>query len=259
MVVHPTPAPALAPEPSAASLAAASVRRARPDLDSSHALFRAAVLMLCAPAARFNIDRLTRESGFARPFVAACARRLYDNGVWRDGAAVYAAPSPGAPAFWNDAAVAVGGLCRRIGEAGPEWAPPGTWSKPYEYVGAARGPGLAIAYRDALASEDGAISAGWEDHAEPDAGTCPDAHSPGAHSPGAETAGANDAAGEPPAPWLRGHEAVLRGDAGVKPADRHASVPGAALPAVLWLGPAPRVVGLREASREMFPDAVWLG
>ncbi|HET7228565.1 MAG TPA: hypothetical protein VFJ16_01050 [Longimicrobium sp.] len=259
MVVHPTPAPA--PTPESTAHAATRVRRARPDLAPGHALFRAAVLMLRAPAACLNIDRLTRETGFTRQFVAACARRLYDNGVWRDGAADYAAPGPEAPAFWNDAAVAVGGLCRRMGDAGPEWAPPGTWSKPYEYVAAARGPGLAIAYRDALApveDDDGAGVAGAEAlDADSPAPACSAADLPAAADEGADDRESESDGGVfLPRGTIAAAATILplatpaeRERVGERPPDA-----GAPRPVVVWLGPAARTV----ASRDLFPGADWL-
>jgi hypothetical protein len=128
---------------------AARVGLAQPGLAPDSPSFRAAVVLLAAPSCRLNIDLLALRTGYPRAFVAGCARRLYDNGVWSGGSAAYASSSPEDPRFWNDVAVATGRLCRRTDARGrPEWAPPGTWAKPYDFVDAAPGSGLAIAYLD---------------------------------------------------------------------------------------------------------------
>lgn len=203
----------------------ARIRRARPELSTEHPLFRAAVLLLAAPPARFNIDRLAHATGYPRAFVAACARRLIDNGVWRDGAAHTAAADPAEPAFWNDAAVATGGLCRRVSASGAaEWAPPGTWSKPYDFVGGVRGPGLAIAYQDPAPAQ-----------AEPD-------------GPGA----VDEAPAEPAPPRV----APLPPRTGRRFDPRPYDDPPA--PPRVWLGPAAQVVGAPAAAGELFPGAAWL-
>ena len=119
----------------------------RPDLAPGSATVRAAVLLLAAPDAGLNIDRVARRTGEPRHWVAACARRLLDNGVWAGGAPVYPWSGPDDFRFWNDVAVAEGRLLRRTGPAGRlEWAPPGAWSKAYDYVGPAGDPGGPVLY-----------------------------------------------------------------------------------------------------------------
>jgi hypothetical protein len=252
MVVHPALAAATSavppPAPSSAALAARACR-ARPDLHPAHPLARAAVLLLTAPSARFNIDLMERRTGYPRNFVAACARRLYDNGVWKDGRAEYAAGEPEDPRFWSDAAVALGELCRRDGACGPEWAAPGEWNKPYEYVSAAPGAGLAISYRDAAPEP---VDYGAAPAAEPSAAAEVEV--------ALALATLADAAPEPPAPRPR---FVVPEPEPAGPALRH----------VVWLGPAPRIaaagvlggepgepelVGAASGGHELFPGAAWL-
>jgi hypothetical protein len=237
MVVQPTPAPAQAPVCPDESACAGRASRARRDLAPGDPLLRAAELLLAAPGTRFNIDLLTRRTGFSRPFVAACARRLYDNGVWRDGRDHYAADGPEDARFWDDAAVALGTLCRRSGPAGHEWAPPGIWSKPYDYVGAPCSAGLAIAYQDASAPPDEA----WPSPA-------PEPGLEGVREPAVAEAAAPPVRVAPALPRLQAAGWVA-GAAGAGAA-RH--------PAVVWLGPDVRVAGL-EGRRELFPGAAWLG
>ena len=107
----------------------------RPNLPADSLSFRAAVLLLAGPALNFNVDRLAGRTQCARPVVAACARRLFDNGVWRADGPVYSWRSPDDEAFWNDVAVAEGKLCRRTDRFGCiEWAAAGAWRKAYDFV-----------------------------------------------------------------------------------------------------------------------------
>ena len=91
----------------------------------------AAVLLLCGREIGQNVDRLARVTGYPREFVARCARRLYDNGVWSAGETVapWAVDGDIGLAFWSDCQVALGGLCRHAdGSGGFEWVAPGACS-----------------------------------------------------------------------------------------------------------------------------------
>jgi hypothetical protein len=80
--------------------------------------FRAALLLLVGPAAKFNVDRMAWRTQIPRAMVAACARRLFDNGQ----------------------------LCRRTDPLGRiEWAAPGSWRKSYEFNSEAL-PSLSVSY-----------------------------------------------------------------------------------------------------------------
>lgn len=118
----------------------------RPELAERPETLRAATLLLAGPSLGFNIDRMTGRSGAPRAFVAACTRRLFDNGVWEHGGAVYTWSTPDDDAFWRDAAVAEGQLCRRRDGLGRiEWAEPGAWKKHYDFSAEAV-ESLAIRY-----------------------------------------------------------------------------------------------------------------
>lgn len=131
------------------------VRAARPDLPAESPAFRAALVLLAGPEARFNIDRVAARCALPRPWVAACVRRLIDNGVWACGEALYPWRGPDDPRFWNDAAVAEGRLLRRARpEGGVEWAAAGAWDKAYDFVGPQSDPGGAVLYFDAAPADD---------------------------------------------------------------------------------------------------------
>jgi hypothetical protein len=107
-----------------------------PDRSPMALTFRAALLLLAAREIGQNVDRLASRTGTTRSFVARCARRLLDHGVWADGQTVceWGDEGPAHPSFWNDVAVAEGKMCRRVDEHGAfEWAPVGDWIKFYEY------------------------------------------------------------------------------------------------------------------------------
>lgn len=107
-----------------------------PDRSPMALTFRAALLLLAAREVGQNVDRLAARTGTTRSFVARCARRLLDHGVWADGETVceWGDEGPAHPSFWNDVAVAEGKMCRRVDETGAfEWAPVGDWIKFYEY------------------------------------------------------------------------------------------------------------------------------
>ncbi|MGH7467501.1 MAG: hypothetical protein ACRENP_05890 [Longimicrobiales bacterium] len=119
----------------------------RPELLQDSLTFRAALLLMVGPAASFNVDRMAGRSQIPRSVVAACARRLFDNGVWKPDGPLYAWRSPDDDQFWFDVSVAEGQLCRRTDPLGRiEWAAPGSWRKPYEFD--AEDPStLSVSYR----------------------------------------------------------------------------------------------------------------
>jgi hypothetical protein len=130
------------------------VRRYNSDIDAGSSAFRAAVLLLAAVEFGQNIDTLTRRTGYERSFVARCARRLIDNGVWMGGRTIsdWSPQDEASGSFWNDVAVAEGKLCRRLNEHGHiEWAPAGYWKKSYEFIEASGDQPLSTTYRDPTA------------------------------------------------------------------------------------------------------------
>lgn len=108
-----------------------------PQLDLESATGGAAILLIAGLQMEHNIVKLARFAGVESEFVARCARRLTDNGVWR-GNETWCAWSAGEKrqtAFWWDVAVAEGKLCRRTCEDGRvEWAPPGQWWKSFDHA-----------------------------------------------------------------------------------------------------------------------------
>lgn len=113
------------------------VRRLAPALDPATPAFQAALLLLSALRVGQNIDRLARITRCERSFVAKCARRLVDNGVWQNGKTVcdWYRDGEARSAFWNDVAVAEGRMCRRVnGDGETEWAEAGVWRKSYDFV-----------------------------------------------------------------------------------------------------------------------------
>lgn len=130
-------APREVPRPSLAAVRA-RIAAMNPDLERESATCNAAVILLAGVQLSHNVDRLARFSGLPRDEVARCARRLVDNGVWRDGNTIgrWVDDAADVESFWADVAVAEGLLCRRIGEDGQlEWAPQGYWRKHFDYVG----------------------------------------------------------------------------------------------------------------------------
>ena len=137
----------LRPAPAPTAPLDARLRALRPDLADDGSTFRAALVLLAGPEAGFNIDRIARRTGAPRHLVAACARRLYDNGVWSADGAACPWSGPEDFRFWNDVAVAEGRMLRRMDDAGrAEWAPAGAWSKAYDFVGPQGDPGGAVVY-----------------------------------------------------------------------------------------------------------------
>lgn len=150
-----TPPPALLRE---------EVAALAPGLDPGSETFRAGVLLLAGLYLGQNVDRLARYLGESPAFVAKCARRLVDNGVWRAGATVGAwCQGLELDGFWKDVAVAEGRLCRRLGDDGAaEWAPPGEWMKRFSYVASALPEDVCVSYADrehAPPPNDGAADA----------------------------------------------------------------------------------------------------
>ena len=126
------------------------VRILDPAAEPSSSRFRAAIVLLAAVELGQNVDRLSRFTRLERPFVAKCARRLVDNGVWQGGNTVAAWTwdlQAGRREFWNDVGVAEGKLCRRINNTGEmEWAAAGEWTKHYEYVEPQERADLSVRY-----------------------------------------------------------------------------------------------------------------
>lgn len=193
----------------------------RPELKQDNIRFRAAVLLLAGPGFRFNIDRMAGRTQTPRALVAACTRRLFDNGVWQPDGALYAWMSPDDPQFWDDVGVAEGRLCRRLDELGRiEWAPAGVWRKAYAF-GGDRSPKLFIEY----APVHGVVRA-------------PENEIEQAVTPTERTAPDPDAAVDPAAQ--------------LDIANRHLFKPK---PALIPAG----TQGRNTVKRDLFPDAHWLG
>ena len=198
------------------------IRRYNSDIDPGSETFRAAVLLLASLEYGQNVELLTRRTGYQRSFVAKCARRLIDNGVWSDGRTVasWSPEDEASGAFWNDVAVAEGKLCRRANPDGEiEWAPAGYWKKSYEFIESADQP----------------LSAVYRDPAQPARAPVPEQAPP--RQP--ETVPAAAEAGEA--------EAVAEHE--------DAPQPGDAVDPAAPAGPA----GPKRPADELFPGTVWLG
>lgn len=107
------------------------------ELEPDAPTVRSATILLAAEVIGQNVDRLALLTGYPREFVARCARRLVDNGVWVNGrtASAWRGCEVDSLAFWADVGVAEGKLCRRVGPEGRlEWAPAGHWHKSYDYL-----------------------------------------------------------------------------------------------------------------------------
>jgi hypothetical protein len=101
-----------------------------PERDRFASTVCAARLLLLAVEEGQNVAMLARRLGCSQTFVARCARRLLENGVWKGGRTVAAwlNRGPDHPAFWYDVAVAEGTMCRRTRPSGEfEWAAAGAW------------------------------------------------------------------------------------------------------------------------------------
>jgi hypothetical protein len=113
-------------------------RRIDPERDRLASTVLAARLMLLAAEEGQNVALLVRRLGCPSAFVARCARRLLESGVWEAGRTVAAwlEHGPDHPAFWYDVAVAEGAMCRRtLGSAEFEWAAAGAWVRRCEGSG----------------------------------------------------------------------------------------------------------------------------
>jgi hypothetical protein len=111
---------------------------------------RAAVLLLVAHQVGQSVHRLATLTGEPSEFVARCARRLVDNGVWQEGGtvALWTGVEFDTTSFWADVAVAEGKLCRRIDDSGEfHWAQPGQWWKEFDYFSRPEGRSLVTRYR----------------------------------------------------------------------------------------------------------------
>ena len=116
------------------------IARLRAELDPESASYRTALLLVTACEVGHAVHKLALVTGFPREFVARCARRLVDNGVWQDGVTVspWTTSDSEDAAFWADVGVAEGKLYRRVTTEGHlEWAPPGQWWKEVHYVATA--------------------------------------------------------------------------------------------------------------------------
>jgi hypothetical protein len=117
------------------------------DPDSSTA--KTALLLLAACELGQGVHKLALLTGFPPEFVARCARRLVDNGVWQDGATVspWVTSLGDLDAFWADVAVAEGKLYRRVNADGQlEWGRPGEWWKELQDVAVAAGYSASTRY-----------------------------------------------------------------------------------------------------------------
>jgi hypothetical protein len=179
----------------------------------------AVTLLLAALEVGQNIDRLARYTGCKRSFVARCARRLVDSGVWQGGEMIceWAVEREAHPSFWKDVAVAEGKLSRHTDEAGHfEWMAAGTRAKPMG---------------EAPLQEDLPRAARY---------VPPSVLLRAAESPSAAGAEAKNE--------RRGRE--------LSTAD--APEPGAPAPAPAFLHLPQRSAPPVDRKRELFPDAVWL-
>ncbi|MGH7502017.1 MAG: hypothetical protein ACREL7_09690 [Longimicrobiales bacterium] len=171
------------------------IRRYNSDISPSSDTFRAACLLLSALEFGQNIDVLSRRTGLDRGFVARCARRLIDNGVWKGGetAAEWSSADEASGTFWNDVAVAEGKMCRRVVAGGKvEWAPAGYWNKSFHFTDPEADTRLVNKYLDPdasvpetspdpdqkLSDDSTGAGTGSRDHDQQDEAAHPDADSP---------------------------------------------------------------------------------
>lgn len=228
----------------------ARIRRYNSDIDPSSTTFHTAVLLLAATEYGQNIDILSRRTGYDRSFVARCARRLIDNGVWDAGRTVgdWSPEDEASGAFWNDVAVGEGKLCRRLNADGQiEWAPAGYWKKSYEFIEPAGERPVSTTYRDPAAarSQGEAPAAGaldesvvaseapeGEDSAARPAAVQPVATGPAVEPPESVGAGGEDAGADAPA--TAASEEVPSPDASA-PDDPDDSPPSELFPGAVWL------------------------
>lgn len=114
----------------------AIVAAMNPPVSQETQTYDAALVLAASAHLGHNVDRLARVTGVTRERVARWARRLVDNGVWREGNTVgrWLEDSSDVESFWADVAVAEGRRCRRLNQDGEmEWAAQGAWWKQFEY------------------------------------------------------------------------------------------------------------------------------
>lgn len=144
----------------------ARIRRYNSDLDPASPAFGAALVLIAGAEYGHNVDVLAKRTGLSRSFVARCARRLIDNGVWEAGRTV-AEWEPGDPAsgtFWNDVAVAEGKMCRREAPDGAlEWAPAGFWNKNFHFLDPDADNRLGNHYMDSMPEPESEAEESVED------------------------------------------------------------------------------------------------
>ncbi|MCI0433164.1 MAG: hypothetical protein L0271_05865 [Gemmatimonadetes bacterium] len=181
----------------------ARIRRYNADLPPSSPTFEAAVILLAGLEFGHNIDMLARRTGYDRGFVARCARRLTDNGVWKQDRtnAEWSQADEASGTFWNDVAVAEGHMCRRVHPDGHfEWAPAGYWNKSYLSADPAAQDHNANTYLDATQAEPppgpaAAEAAAKPTDAPPDPSNAP--NPPDTH-PSVDAIGADNSPAAPP-------------------------------------------------------------
>jgi hypothetical protein len=152
--------------------------------------------------------------------------------------AEWTAGDEGCGSFWNDVAVAMGKLCRRIGADGlAEWAPAGFWNKSYGFVEADddEQPQVAVYHDPGAVAEHPVPLRAEIEHPEKPATQVVPVHEP-----------PRPVAAPAPRPESKHPPIGVGGDPFV-PIDR-------AQPSVLP-GTAHRLPSLDE----LFADAVWLG
>ncbi len=110
--------------------------RLAPDLEETSSMYRAGMVILLSQVVGQGVHKLARVLGYPTEFVARCARRLVDNGVWPDDLACLEGEGEEAiESFWFDVGVAEGKLCRRRDETGKlQWAPAGHWWKDFDFT-----------------------------------------------------------------------------------------------------------------------------
>jgi hypothetical protein len=201
-------------------------------LDPDGETFGAALILVAGCEYGQNVDLLARRTGLSRAFVARCARRLIDNGVWVGGRTVsdWAPDDPASGTFWSDVAVAEGKMCRRTRPDGSfEWAPAGHWNKNFHFLDPDADDRLGNLYLDSVPADG--------------AGPDPD----DLNEDDAEEADAGDDPGSLPDTGLS-HEPVE------PPADITANLPEPAT------GPEPDSANDSVPPlHHIFRDAVWIG
>lgn len=164
---NPTP-PRPENRPVSVEVLKARIRRYNGDLDPSSPAFGAALVLIASAEYGQNVDMLARRTGLGRSFVARCARRLIDNGVWEGGRMIaeWEPRNPATGTFWNDVAVAEGKMCRRTGPDGSlEWAPAGFWNKNFHFFDAEADNRLGNHYMDSAQEPDPAARRAGPDEA----------------------------------------------------------------------------------------------